>query len=75
MINHMKINNLYFILPLLTVLFSCASRQNEEVPGTYPAEEIKRRKIMLIIASVVAGVLVAVVIGFIALLFMAVTFM
>lgn len=32
MINHMKINNLYFILPLLIVLFSCASRQNEEVP-------------------------------------------
>ena len=50
-------------------------KQNEEVPGTFAPEETKRRKIMLIIASVVAGVLVAVVIGFIALLFMAVAFM
>ena len=74
---------LFFAIPAILILFigisfyryRCAKKQNEEVPGTFAPEEIKRRKIMLIIASVAAGVLVAVVIGFIALLFMAVAFM
>lgn len=74
---------LFFAIPAILILFigisfyryRLAKKQNEEAPGTYSAEEIKRRKIMLIIASVAAGVLVAVVIGFIALLFMAVAFM
>ena len=74
---------LFFVIPAILILFigisfyryRSAKKQNEEVPGTYSAEEIKRRKIMRIIASVAAGVLVAVVIGFIALLFMAVAFM
>lgn len=52
-----------------------AKRANKACPGTYPAEELKRRKVMLIVISVVAGVLAVVVIGFIALLFMAVAFM
>lgn len=52
-----------------------AKRANKENPGTYSAEELKRRKVMLIVLAVIAGVLAVVVIGFIALLFMAVAFM
>ena len=44
-------------------------------PGTFSDAEIKKRKIMLIVLSVIAGALAAIVIGFIALMFMAVAFM
>ena len=74
---------LFFGIPAILIIFATisfrryrsAKKQNEDAPDTYPAEEIKRRKIMVIIEYVVIGVLVAVVIGFIALLFMAVAFM
>lgn len=52
-----------------------AKKQNKIMPGTFSAAEIKKRKIMMIVLSVVSGVLVAIVIGFIALMFMAVAFM
>ena len=74
---------LFFGIPaVLFVLFGVslyryktAKEENKQNPDTYSPEEMKKRKMMLIIASVIAGVLVAVVIGFIALLFMAVAFM
>lgn len=52
-----------------------AKKQNKATPGTFSDGEIKKRKIMLIVLSVIAGVLAVVVIGFVALLFMAVAFM
>ena len=74
---------LFFGIPaVLFVLFGVsldryktAKEENKQNPGTYSPEEMKKRKMMLIIASVIAGILVAVVIGFIALMFMAVAFM
>ena len=74
---------LFFAIPAVLILFFAislyryrsAKTQNEQQPGSFSPEEMKRRKLMLIIASVVAIILVAVVIGFIALLFMAVAFM
>lgn len=74
---------LFFGIPaVLFVLFGVslyryktAKEENKQNPGAYSPEEMKKRKLMLIIASVIAGVLVAVVIGFIALMFMAVAFM
>lgn len=55
--------------------FLSAKRRNRQEPGSYGPEEMKRRKTLLIAASVIAGVLLAVVIGFTLLLFMAVAFM
>ncbi|MBE6677212.1 MAG: hypothetical protein E7597_00245 [Ruminococcaceae bacterium] len=52
-----------------------AKKQNKTEPGTFSDGEIKKRKITLIILSVIAGVFAAIVIGFIALMFMAVAFM
>ena len=74
---------LFFGIPaILLVLFGIsvyryvsARRANAAQPGTYPDREIQSRKVMLIVMSVIAGALAAVVIGFIALLFMAVAFM
>ena len=74
---------LFFGIPaVLFVLFGVslyryktAKEENKQNPGTYSPEEMKKRKMMLIIALVIAGILVAVVIGFIALMFMAVAFM
>lgn len=52
-----------------------AKRQNKQAPDTFSPEDIRRRLISLIVSSVILGVLAAVVIGFIALMFMAVAFM
>ena len=52
-----------------------AKKRNKNAPGTFPPEEIKKRKIFLIITSVILGVFVVVVIGFMALLFLAIAFM
>lgn len=62
-----------FVISLYRYIF--AKKQNKKVPGTFTPEEIKKRKTFLIVLSVVVGVLVVIVIGFIALLFMAVAYM
>lgn len=73
----------FFAIPIiLMVLFGIslyryvsAKKQNKVALGTFSDVEIKKRKIMLIVLSVIAGVLAVIVIGFIALMFMAVAFM
>ena len=73
----------FFAIPIILIaLFSVslyryisAKKQNKMAPGTFSDAEIKKRKIMLIVLSVIAGVLATIVIGFIALMFMAVAFM
>ncbi len=52
-----------------------AKKQNKVVPGTFSDAEIKKRKIMLIVMSVIAGVLVAIVIGIIVLMSMSIAHM
>ena len=74
---------LYFSIPAITlVLFGVglykylsAKKANKKAPGTVNDEELKRRKTMLIVTSVIFAALVAVIIGFIGLLFLAVAFM
>lgn len=55
--------------------YIAAKKQNKRVPGIFPPEEIKKRKILLIALSVVLGVLAAIVIGLLVLLSMAVAYM
>lgn len=55
--------------------FISAKNKNKHAPGTYSPAEIKKRKTWLIIAALILVVFVAVVIGSISLLSMAITFM
>ncbi len=76
-------DTLFFAIPAILILclgisiyrYVSAKKQNEQAPGTVADDEIKRRKTVLILLSVVTGVLVIVVGGFLALLYMAVAFM
>lgn len=84
LLNDFLLNDiLFFAIPaILIVLFGVslyrylsAKKQNKATPGTYSLEEMTKRKLMLIISSVVAGILAVVVLGFVSLMFMAVAFM
>ena len=74
---------LYYIIPAAAVLlfgislfrYCYAKHKNKRTPGTYSEEQMKSRKICLIVASVIAGILAVVVLAFIGLLMMAVAFM
>ena len=63
----------FFICSL--VAYISAKKKNETAPGTYTPEQITTRKILLIVSSVILGVIVAIVVGFMALLATAITFM
>ncbi len=77
------ISVLYYIIPAAALLFfgislfcyHYAKYKNKRSPGTYSDEQIKSRKICLIVSSVIAGILAVVVLAFIGLLMMAVAFM
>lgn len=74
---------LFFMIPsVLLVLFGIslssfvsAKKQNKYAPGTFSDAEIKKRKIILIVLSVVTGVVVSIVIGCVVLMFVAVAYM
>ena len=55
--------------------FISAKNKNKTAPNTFSADEIKSRRIAMIVLSIVVGALVAIVIGIISLLFLALTFM
>ena len=57
------------------VRFCGGRKANRLTPCAVPAEEMRVRKVMLVVSSVIVGVLAAVVIGFTVLLYMAVAFM
>lgn len=73
----------FFAIPIILIAlfgvslyrYISAKKQNKVAPGTFSDAEIKKRKIMLFVLSVIAGVLAVIVVGFIALMFMAVAFM
>lgn len=76
-------NILFFAIPIALIAlygvslyrYRSAKNQNKTAPGTFSDSEIKKRKTVLTVLSVMTGILVAVVIGFIALMYMAVAFM
>lgn len=83
MIKTIIFNILFLGIPLaLIVLFvvslcryKSSVKQNKKVPGTFSDEEIKKRRTILAVFSVIAGIIAVIVIGLIALMFMAVAFM
>ena len=64
---------IFFICSL--VAYISAKKKNKAAPGTYTPEQITTRKILLIVSSVILGVIVAIIVGFMALLATAVIFM
>ncbi len=76
-------NVLFFAIPLLFIVlfgislfrYLSAKRQNKVTPGKFSDKEIKTRGIVLIVLSVILGIFVAVVLGFIGLMYMAVAYM
>ena len=74
---------LFYAIPIgliALLVFVCkryrsAKRQNEAAPGTFTDKEIKKRKTAMIVVTVIVGAILTVVLGFTALLYMAVAFM
>ena len=67
---------LFMLIPIIAIAFLIVSiGKNKEKPDTFSAEEIKKRKTLLIISIIIMSVFAAVVIGLILLSFMAVAFM
>ncbi len=65
----------FVFLIICLVRYRDAKNKNKEVPGTFTETQIKTRKWLLILASVIAGVFALVVIAFAVLLFLAIAFM
>lgn len=68
---------LVMILPLGTIVFFIVSlvRYVSGKKAGCQEQELKRRKVLLVVSSVMMGVLVASLIGIIVLLYMAIAFM
>ncbi len=74
---------LFFTIPVVLLTFwgisiyryVSARKKNSKDPETFSPSEMKTRKTILMIASVLAGAFLIIVIGFIILLFSAIAFM
>ena len=74
---------LFFSIPTAALIafvvslcrYFSAMKKNKLFPGTYAADELKKRKTALIVWGIIAGILVAMVVGIIVLLFTAIAFM
>lgn len=74
---------IFYSIPLISLAlfivslcrYISAKKRNKVAPGTFSDDVIKERKIMLIAMSVILGILVAVFVGFIFLVFSAIAYM
>lgn len=74
---------IFYGVPILALVFFCVSlvryisakRKNKRQPESVGAKELQRRKLLLIISSVIVGVFVFAIVGLIVLLHTAVAFM
>lgn len=64
---------IFFVVSL--VLFLSAKSENRHNPDAFSVQKIQTRKILLIVSSVIVGVILAVVITLITLLYMALAYM
>lgn len=64
---------LFFIISLYRYFY--AKRKNKREPGSFSPEEMQRRKSLLKVSGVMAGVMAAVVIGLAVLLVMSIAYM
>ena len=74
---------LFFAIPLLLLAlcgvsiyrYISAKKKNKHTPGAFSEAEIKKRRDILIIISVVTGLMLAAALGFMALFFISIAFM
>ena len=74
---------LFFAIPTISFVafgvslyrYLSAKKKNKLSPGTLSAEDMTKRKTSLIVFAIIAGILVAMVVGIIVLLFTAIAFM
>ena len=73
---------IYAIPIIIVILFAVsiyryvhAKRVNKKNPGTYSDDEMRKRKVFFVVFAGIFGIVALVVIGFTALLYMAVAFM
>ena len=73
---------LFFAIPTISVVAFGVSlyrylsaKKNKLSPGTLSAEDMTKRKTSLIVFAIITGILVAMVVGIIVLLFTAIAFM
>lgn len=74
---------LFFAIPTISVVafgvslyrYLSAKKKNKLSPGTLSAKDMTKRKASLIVFAIIAGILVAMVVGIIVLLFTAIAFM
>ena len=66
---------LVFTFGLSIFLYCHAKHKNKKSPGTYTEDQIRNRKVFLIVFAGIFGLAVLIGVGFTALLFMAVAFM
>ena len=74
---------LYFVIPAAFLVFFivslclyvCAKIKNKKKAGSVEESRVKLYKMLLIISGIIVGVIAAVVISFITLMFMAVAYM
>ncbi len=77
------IDILFFAIPIIIFAFlgisiyryASAVRKNAKIPDSFSQSEITKRKIILIVSAIIAGVFLAVVVGFIVLIYLAVAYM
>ena len=77
------IDIMFFAIPALLLCFFVfslyrylhAKKINKSAPNSFSQNEIKYRKTMLIVSSIIAALFAFIVIGFIFLLYMAIAFM
>ena len=62
-----------FVISL--VRYVCARRANRRAPETYNKRQMTDRLVWLIVTSVIMGVMVTMIVGFICLMMLAVAFM
>lgn len=63
----------FFVVSLIR--YRSAKELNKQTPDTFSEEQMKSRRDLMIISSVIAGILAAVVIVFVCMMFMAVAYM
>lgn len=63
----------FFLVSLC--LYISAKNQERRLPGSVNPQTLQTRKVMLIVSSVIAGVLVAVLIGFMILVMSSIAYM
>lgn len=76
-------NLIFFGLPICSLLmfggslylFLSARKKNKVAPGTFSDPQMKKRKTILVVSSVICGLFLAVVFGFVSIMFMAVAYM